>query len=292
MKRTVIVFGVALVVAFALVARSRAHADRLNAQQRISADLARQQRAVEEQTRMQDRLKLASARESLANGAKPGPSDAPAKAVQTTKARPTYTTPELIAANPALQLAILRQKRAEFPVLFGPLCDSLKLPPEQREKLCELLMQMTETNMDLAGAKLTLGADVSPEERALKTQFRAKLTELLGPEGTSAFEVYQRSAPLRNAFVAPLAGEFALAGHPLSAQQGERLVQIMAETSPAKPDVEIISTNEVNWDAVVSRASTVLQGPQLEAFKAKAAREKSNASLQAALDHWAEQPKP
>lgn len=151
---------------------------------------------------------------------------------------------------------------------FAPLIESLGLTADQAERFRESAFRRAEQQMDvLAVAEahgLTLmdpsiGAIWNKNEQDYQNEQRA----LLGPEGYEKFREYGRTVDIRNT-VRSFVGATTLAGHPLTAAQGEELVRIFADTTPDYRKGGTARGLTVDWEAGIEKARAVVSPEQLQ----------------------------
>jgi RNA polymerase sigma factor (sigma-70 family) len=92
----------------------------------------------------------------------------------------------------------------------------------------------------------------------------AELRALLGANGYQRYQDYNRTLPARN-LAAQLASAVCLID-PLTAEQGERLIQIMGDASAAYRAGGAIDRATLDWEITLTRASGVLTPTQLAAL--------------------------
>ncbi len=150
---------------------------------------------------------------------------------------------------------------------YGDLARALNLPPEQTEKIMNLLSEranamagnpwkfMSEGKLDEATIK-----KMGEETEATRKNYDSMLKNELGDEGFQHFEEYEKSIGERMA-LAQLDPQFSAAGTPLQADQRDKLLQIMSDERKNSPPSEFDRTGRdaaknmslMNDDAAVDR---------------------------------------
>jgi hypothetical protein len=193
-------------------------------------------------------------------------SDTPAR-------RPILRAPGLVDLardNPGLWNEWIEAKKAEFAQRYGPLLQRLRLSPEQRARFKEIMAAATARSVDIAAAMdAQLLSRNDPTIVALTKQSEMQtdtdLTALLGPPGLAVFKEYQRTIQVRglmDGLAVQLAGI-----EPLSAQQADRLAEVMAFASPAFRSGGQAVTADVDWPSVDEHAKSILSPAQFEIWR-------------------------
>jgi hypothetical protein len=184
---------------------------------------------------------------------------------------PTITLAEVIAQSPALEVLELNRQRWAFRIDFEHLFSLLGLTGEQAAKLEQIHAAYTERSMDLSTAER---AQDDPGRQTLaKLQAEAKaghesaLQDLLGADRYRRMQEYERRIPLRNSVVRPFAGAAALEGMPITAEQGERMVDALVaaggdDVSGSRQDLA-----GIDWDSFEGKVSRILSPAQLHLFR-------------------------
>jgi hypothetical protein len=194
---------------------------------------------------------------------------------------------------PRLQALQLNSKRANMAQSYGAFWRSLGLSPDQIERFQGIMMDHDARMMDLdAAAQLHGPGKPDPAVDALRREtddaLRSAQLQLLGEAGYDQLQEYQRTLPVRTT-VDGLAGSLALADLPLSPQQAERLVTIIANSSSTYRDGGTAESATVDTDAmwrgqreyqeaydwapILTQAGEVLSASQVAVLAAQVARE-------------------
>ncbi|HUJ42379.1 MAG TPA: hypothetical protein VLW52_02110 [Opitutaceae bacterium] len=149
---------------------------------------------------------------------------------------PGFTS--LMERPEAARLLAIQQK-AQINARYAGLFRQLALSPDKLAQFKSLLADKLSTPIDVLAAASQQGIDPvrNPEEfRQLNQNAQAELDEkikdLLEPAGYSQYQTYLQMEPQR-AVVNQLQQALSYSDTPLTAAQADRLVQILAETSPA-----------------------------------------------------------
>jgi len=100
-----------------------------------------------------------------------------------------------IKSDPAMWKTIRDQQKAGMTMIYSDFAKKLNLPPEQTEKLQELLADNVMENIDHITAVLRDGitpAQMEPVFAGQEAALQEKIQEQLGPEGLAQFQEYTR----------------------------------------------------------------------------------------------------
>lgn len=236
--------------------RAKAEARR-HARERASAELA-------------DSLAKAEAALAAAKAQKARTSPA-TKPTEPPKGNASFDPSELMAKDPKLQAMSIAAKRARFETVYGPLLRALRLTPVQVARLGEARAKFDELQQDMTMVMSDKG--LGPRDPAVvrlrqqaADELRAAQLEILGVEGVSKLEAYEGTLPAR-AITERFAGAMAVADRPMTAEQAERLTQIMAEAGSLAPGTTRLDPASIQWATVDRRAAEVLSPEQFSLFK-------------------------
>src|SRR5687767_5596276 len=159
------------------------------------------------------------------------PAAAPAKAEKYT------TVSETLEKDVRAQIAKLTHERAHVAATYGALFRNLGLSPEQIGKFQEIALKRKERIMDLQAIMGNKGLTwqdpaIKKLQQENEAEFVAAQKALLGDDGYSKFDRYERTSWLREMMVGWAGGAAVVARDPFTFEQGERLVEIMANASP------------------------------------------------------------
>jgi len=214
--------------------------------------------------------------------------------------------PMLALESPEMRRLMAVEQKGRLDARYAALFKSLGLPPQQLEKFKQLLVDKQSAAMDVMAAARSQGL-MGPDSRGqvqslvqdANREVDDSIKSLLGDSAYQQFQQFDRTQPQR-AIVDQLASRLSYTSSPLTAQQSEQLVQVLADTAPAPasgpsgdnlafgagvrvatfvggagggpPGAAILnvvasgSTPSITPDAV-ARAQTVLDSTQLEALQ-------------------------
>jgi hypothetical protein len=177
---------------------------------------------------------------------------------------------DLIRNEPDAEVLFLATKRAELTARYGPLFRTLGLTPAQVAAFQDHVVRREEARMDLAEASRTQGPAASRAAiMTLQQQADAAYAEaqraLLGEAGYRQLQDYERVSNTRS-MVSAIAGAAVLENAPFSAEQADRLVQAIANTSDSYRRGGPVVNAEIDWAAVEAHARTILSPAQFAVF--------------------------
>jgi hypothetical protein len=140
--------------------------------------------------------------------------------------------------DPAMREMMREQQKAMINMMYGGLFKDLKLSPEEKDKLKELLTDSQMKNIEAAqgmfGGKEGVTEDTTKQIADAKKQTDAEIKALLGDERFAQYQEYQKNVGERmqmDQFKNQLAG----ANMPMDDAQAAQLMQIMKEEKAASP---------------------------------------------------------
>lgn len=203
--------------------------------------------------------------------------------------------------NPEAQRLMALQQRGALDARYSALFRMLNLSPAQLEKFKDLLVEKRTAVADVMAAARSqglTGRENRDELRALVNDTQAEIDATIRAEiGETAFQQYQgfeQTQPQRSV-VSQLEQRLSYSGTPLTPQQSEQLVQVLAANSPAstgQPQGRVairagggnaagmFFTNPapITNDAV-AQASTVLAPAQVQALQSLQQEQQAQAQL-------------
>jgi hypothetical protein len=227
--------------------------------------------------RAEARLRAADAAKS-ATAPAPSPAAQP-KPASVAKKNPDDTLPnevELITSDPKLELLELDRQRAEVMLSYGQFFGDFGLAPDKVAKFRENRVAWYERLVDLNGAAGTMDEasqrTIARLKEEAKAEYEAKQAELLGPADYARLQEYDRTVMVRSGIVDGLAGSAAVAGIPLTARQGDQLLQAAVEllgnfTREQSPE----ALQRLDWSAFDAKAREILTPEQFALFSSAAA---------------------
>jgi hypothetical protein len=196
---------------------------------------------------------------------------------------------------PGMREAMERQQAVQIDMIYSRLFDQLQLSPQEREHFKKLLLERQKAQTDLSfklmDDKLTseqrqeIGAQIDQQRRAFDDTIRQFLNH---EDDWQTFQHWEKTLPERTQYEMFGKGLFASSAEPLSAQQEQQLIDLMAEVR-ARPgsggnllgktnlDPSLLTDDlikrqmqqiEVNSRIVADRAAAFLTPTQLQTLKA------------------------
>jgi hypothetical protein len=149
------------------------------------------------------------------------------------------STADRTATDPNLRLLEPRYRRAIFNLTYGEFFSGHGLSEDQIDRFIAIKMKRADLRVELANVSRTQDAEgralVTTLQREADADHDLAIEQLLGPETNRALDDYEHTLGARTGLVSAFAGPAALAGLPLTAAQGDRLLQaaLAAGFSPA-----------------------------------------------------------
>jgi hypothetical protein len=176
-----------------------------------------------------------------------------------------------LARDPKLLALFVRSFRATLYERYGLIYQSLKLPPEQIEKLTDVFARQQQERFEIRAAARAQGLpDTDPEIMAMQQQVvdkaNAEKLAVLGEDGTKQFDqLYQAItfAPM----LSDMSSFVALSSTPLTTQQSADLLQILGNASAHDKTSGQAQPATLDWTAALQQAQGILSPPQLAALK-------------------------
>ena len=175
-------------------------------------------------------------------------------------------------AEPQAQRLWLQRARAKAGVTYAEFFHRRNLSPAQIERFLENKILSDELDLDL-------GIAVAPGDAAGKSaastlrqrgkaDYEAAQRTTLGNQNYEALLEYERTAWLRNVVVNTLAGGGALAGLPLTAEQGDRLLKaaLAAAGNDSSASGEQL-VRQMDWEMLDAQAQQILTADQFAFFR-------------------------
>ncbi|HEY1109733.1 MAG TPA: hypothetical protein VGE76_13890 [Opitutaceae bacterium] len=145
-----------------------------------------------------------------------------------------------LMAKPEVQALMAQQQKAAVESRYAALFKSLNLSPEQAEKLKTLLADRMNTGRDVAEAARAQGIDPREDRETFaklladaQTTLDNSIKSVISDQGYSQLQAYEQTMPQRN-LVEQFQRQLAYSETPLTTQQAEQLVQIMAANPPQR----------------------------------------------------------
>jgi hypothetical protein len=178
----------------------------------------------------------------------------------------------VLATDSKLRDLHLAAFRADLDAQWGPLYRQLNLSADKIEQFKDLLVKHEERRLDVtavaAEQKLSLSDPAIQKMRSDDGGIRVReMRALLGNEAMKAYNQYNHELVLQP-IVAEVAARTYFTATPLTAEESQRLVAILAENSQKRPN-NFIRENTVNWSQAIAQAdaSGAFSPAALEAFR-------------------------
>jgi RNA polymerase sigma factor (sigma-70 family) len=183
-----------------------------------------------------------------------------------------------VVDSPAMQ-----QRKAQMHGRYDPFFQQRGLTSAQADRFVELMIQMADAREDLqtavreAGLPYGDGAEVEALRSKANQPIVRELHALLGEDGYAAYAGFEKTSYYRAAFVDPMTSMFSSANMPLSSEQTELLVSVVANNDhPIKlRPTDIGTESQIDWDSVLAQAEGMLSPAQMTVIKAYAGLRKS-----------------
>ena len=145
-----------------------------------------------------------------------------------------------LMSKPEVQAMISVQQKAAIEARYASLFKNLNLPPEQVEKLKNLLAERSTTMMDVMSAARDQGIDPRENQDAFRKMIADAQNEInqsikatIGESAFAQLTTYEQTIPQRN-LVNDLGSRLSYTSTPLTSTQAEQLVQILAANAPQR----------------------------------------------------------
>ena len=244
-----------------------AQAEWAGKQAQVRLALSRSQKEAAASTQAAADLKATQAR--LAAGKPP----AAPKAPPAPNRPPDWSA--LLATHPDLQAAFEKAYHANRDHLYGALYRRLNLPPDQIDRLDDLMAKDVENNFDLMGSAQAQNLPANDPTIAKLRQEQAdelhqQEAAVLGPQNYTAFQTFDNEMPIRNA-VGDASSMALVSGSPFTADQEEQMTQLLAQTSSAfqQNPGKKLDPSTVDWNAALAQASSFLSPAQIAVLHAE-----------------------
>jgi hypothetical protein len=195
----------------------------------------------------------------------------PAAGIGRAGAAPQGNSSAWFAAHPEARRHYIQAFREGLSTTWGLFFKALNLPPDQEEKLKDLLAQREDNNLAVEAAASVRGLDESaPEIQALDDQLdganKAALKELLGKADYAAFRTFLHAEEILP-LVDQLAANVYDTPTPLTGDQAMALTQVLADSSQKKDSGRVVA-GTINWNQALGRVQSILSPTQVGAFLA------------------------
>lgn len=212
--------------------------------------------------------------------------------------------------NPEVQRLIAIQQKGALDARYAGLFKSLNLTPQQLDQFKNFLVEKGTSMMDVLAAARSQGIDPRSNREAFQklvadaqAEIDHSIRSTIGETAFNQYKDYETTLPQRSV-VNQLEQRLSYTATPLTAQQSEQLVQLLAATSKSSggatsPRAMINGAVSSAFgtagpratvsDATINQAAGVLAAPQVEALRQLQQEQQSQAALAAALRAQADQ---
>jgi hypothetical protein len=206
--------------------------------------------------------------------------------------------------QPEMQRLMALQQKGALDARYAQLFKSLNLTPEQLERFKNLLVEKSTAMMDVMAAARQQGINPRTDRDAFQklvadaqAQVDDSIRSALGDVGYQQYKNFEQTQPQR-AVVSQLEQRLSYSSTPLSPEQANQLVNILASTSPtaARNNNQIFFAGgpavgaAVNFggqatitEATITQSLGVLAAPQIDALKQLQQEQQAQAELGAAM---------
>jgi len=210
--------------------------------------------------------------------------------------------------RPEMQRLLAVQQKAGLDNRYSSLFKDLSLTPEQLDKFKDLLVEKRTAVMDVMSAARQQGINPRTDPEAFQklvadaqAEIDGTIRATLGDAGFAQYENYEKTMPQR-ATVSQLEQRLSYSSTPLTTQQTDQMISILATTSPARNNANglpapltalgagIATTfgggaggGSKITDATINQAMGVLAGPQIDALKQLQQEQQAQAALNATM---------
>jgi hypothetical protein len=189
--------------------------------------------------------------------------------------------------DPEAQRLMTLQQKAQISSRYAALFRALNLTPDQLAQLKALLLDKQTVRQDVLLSATQQGINPLQNPRELRdleataqAEIDDKIKTLLGPDGYAQFETFQQTQAQRGV-VNQLRESLSYTATPLTKEQGDQLVTILARTGPPRPNnPDRAATNATVTDATIAQAQQILSAPQVEALREIQQQQQAGAKLQ------------
>jgi len=189
--------------------------------------------------------------------------------------------------DPEAQRLMALQQKAQISSRYASVFRSLNLTPDQIAQFKALLLEKQSVRNDvlLSATQQGINPLQNPQElrdleAGAQAEIDTKIKTLLGDDAYAQFQQQQQTQGQR-AIVNQLRDSLSYTSTPLTKEQGDQLVPILAQTGPPRPNnPDRAANNAAVTDATVVQAQQVLSAPQVDALKEIQQQQQAAAKLQ------------
>lgn len=204
--------------------------------------------------------------------------------------------------RPEIQRLIAIGQKSALDSRYSALFKSLSLTPDQLETFKELLVEKRTAVQDIRSAAREEGISSRNDPETLRKLVADAQTEIddairatVGEAAFAKYENYEKTLPQRNV-VNQLEQRLSYSSTPLSTQQSEQMVAIIAATNQASGRTNVTNVPLAGGgprslrgsetritDATINQALGVLAAPQIDALRQLQQEQEAQAALSAAM---------
>jgi len=182
-----------------------------------------------------------------------------------------------LAAHPEVKQALVERAKARVAARFHSLYQALGLTPPQIEHFENLLIEREGVTFPTDEGELIL----RPGTGLSNNEVEDRMHELLGDSGYQQYQEVAQMVPAR-ALATQLASALYFTDTPLTAQQAERIVQIVTNGKVGPANTR---PGQYDWDAIIRNSQGVLSDPQLAALEGMQEQDQFNQALKLTIKH-------
>jgi outer membrane lipoprotein SlyB len=145
-----------------------------------------------------------------------------------------------LANKPEVQALVRVQQKAAIDARYAALFRNLNLPPDQLDRLKNLLAERQTTNQDVLAAAREQGLNPRSDPEGFRkliadaqNEINNGIKSIVGDSGFTQLQTYEQTLPQRNV-VNELQQRLSYSDTPLTAAQADQLVQILASNTPQR----------------------------------------------------------
>jgi hypothetical protein len=181
------------------------------------------------------------------------------------KARPDIDA--IISSHPDLLATYVKGIRGYTEQMYGALFARLHLTPDQIDRLETLIVNDLESQLDLNSTAQAQGLSnddpaIVKEREQQTADLHSAEQDLLGQDAYDAFHTATRAEAIRGT-VEQVSYMTQFSANPLTGDQSEQLVQLMAQASSDFRNGKEATSDSLDWDTVMAQAPSFLAPSQV-----------------------------
>jgi hypothetical protein len=195
------------------------------------------------------------------------PVSARAQAAESGKAKGRPDIDAIISSHPDLLATYVKAIRGYTEQTYGALFARLRLAPDQIDRLETLIVNDLENQLDLESTAQAQGLSnddpaIVKEREQQTADLQSAEQDLLGQDAYDAYHTATRAEAIRGT-VEQVSYMTQFSANPLTGDQSEQLVQLMAQASGDFRNGKDATANSVDWDTVMAQAPSFLAPSQV-----------------------------